>query len=116
VRNPRRPSKVKIGAHTYSITYVDPKKVQGCVGECFASTKRIRIRKDLKGRYLAEVVLHEIKHGIWYEFGIMNSENAGTDGVSRATEETAINGLTNGLMAVLRDNPEFHTFLFHYSK
>lgn len=106
----KRPLKVKVGAHTYRISYVETKGA--CSGLCHTHAKTIHIRQGLEGRYLAETLLHEVMHAIWYEWGITNSEMPEPlYRASVATEESAINGLANGLMAVMRDNPPLRRFI-----
>lgn len=106
-----RPRRIKIGAHWYTIKY--SKQVEDrCVGMCFHHAKSIRIQSDLSLRMLAQVLLHEIMHGIYYEYGLTNSEQSDADNAAGMTsEETAVNGLSNGLMQVLVDNPSFRQFL-----
>lgn len=106
----KRPASVKVGAHTYKFHYI---QLGTHVGECLTTKKVIKIDKFLDGSYLVETILHETMHAIWYEWGIKNSEqsdSAFAAGVT--TEEHAINGLANGLMAVFRDNPKFRAFIY----
>lgn len=106
-----RPRRIKIGAHWYRVTYVDT--IEGrCVGICHTSAKTIKVRKILTDRMLAQTLLHEVMHAIYYEFGVINSEQSDKDyAAGMASEETAVNGLSNGLMQVLVDNPSFRQFL-----
>lgn len=107
----RRPRRVKIGAFWYSVSYV--RSIGGgCVGLCHYHSKTISVRTQLKPRMLAQTLLHEIMHGIYYEFGVTNSEQTDADYIAgMASEESAVNGISNGLMQVLVDNPGFRRFL-----
>jgi hypothetical protein len=106
----KRPTRVKVGAHTYTIHYIQPKTSH--VAACYCAAKRIEVNTDLRGRFLAETLIHETMHAIWYEWGIRNSEmSASAYAVGLTTEECAVNGLCNGLAAVLRDNPAFRKFV-----
>ena len=106
----KKPRRVKVGAHWYRIIY---KRIEASAsGFCYRVAKKIEISDKLAGSYLAETLLHETMHAVWYEWGVVNSEmpmEAYAAGV--ATEEHAINGLANGLMAVFRDNPQFRAFI-----
>lgn len=111
----KKPLRVKVGAHIYRILY---RNTEGnCGGLCHTHSKTIHIRLGLEGSYLAESLLHEVMHAIWYEWGITNSEMPlALYLASVATEESAINGLANGLMAVMRDNPAFRRFITGYAR
>lgn len=109
-----KPRSVKVGAQTYCIQY---RPLTDLMGECLTRSKIIRVNKHLAGRVMAETILHETMHAIWYEWGIKNSEMSESDFVAGvATEEHAINGLANGIMAVFRDNPKFRAFIVKASK
>lgn len=112
----KRPRRVKVGAFWYSIEY--SKQVEDrCIGICYHHAKRIRVQSDLSRRMLAQTVLHEIMHAIYYEFGLTNSEQADADNAAGMVhEEAAVNGLSIGMMQVLVDNPGFRRFLVEASR
>ena len=112
----KRPRRVKIGAYWYTIKY--SKQVEDrCVGMCFHHAKSIRIQSDLSLRMLAQVLLHEIMHGIYYEYGLTNSEQSDADNAAGMVhEEAAVNGISAGIMQVLVDNPGFRRFLVAASR
>lgn len=112
----KRPRRVKIGAFWYTVHYVQ--SIEGaCVGICHCHAKSIKVRAQLKPRMLAQTLLHEIMHGIYYEFGVTNSEQTDADYIAgMASEESAVNGISAGVMQVLVDNPGFRRFLVAASR
>jgi AAA+ ATPase superfamily predicted ATPase len=68
-------------------------------GETWYEKELIRLNKDMEPGILGEVLLHEILHVL-----IDNSALRGYIGVK--DEENVVLGLTQGLIAALRDNPK----------
>jgi hypothetical protein len=93
------PKQVKVFGQIYMIEYMG--KVPGnMVGECDHRKQRIRVRK-VAIPVMAETLLHEIGHAIWYHGGLDDSESK----TSWRDEERIVNIYTKGLVAVLHDNP-----------
>lgn len=103
----RRPSRVKIGAHWYKIEWVPFAAIEGrYVGLCFHQAKKIRVAAEQPKRQLAQTLLHEIMHAIYYEWGLTNSEMEAEDyQAGMLSEENVVNGISLGLTTVFADNP-----------
>lgn len=89
---------VKIGGIDYRIV---PAAALECMegeflGRFHHSRQQIAVADYLPPAVAAQVLVHEILHGIWEQWGI------GEDGVG---EEAAVNRASLGLTAVMRDNP-----------
>jgi hypothetical protein len=98
----RRPSKVKIGPSTYSIT-TDPAPTLDAHelwGYCDTATCTLHIDASLRGPRAREVVMHEVLHACLGEMG-----GAGLK------EERIVATLAPILLAVLRDNPALMKWL-----
>lgn len=68
----------------------------GASGLCFRDKKVISIyEKGTPADAVAETLLHEVMHAVYFEMGI-------TEG---ASEETTVRAMSRGLYAVLRANP-----------
>lgn len=113
-----RPRRVLIGAHWYKIQYFPEEKVNGkFVGLCFQAAKTIKIAGRLPKRMLAQTLLHEVMHAIYYEWGLTNSEMP--DDIYAAgmnSEENCVNGLSLGLTTVFAANPKFASFIMQSLK
>jgi len=98
------PKTIKIGGTTYKIkTFpTDSSASDGSFGELQADNEVIRIRKEMSSNKAANTLLHEALHGIWHEMamreGLANTKDE---------EEYVVTAFSNGLIQVLKDNPEF---------
>ena len=94
------PNSVKIGYVNYEFdfwpdTFASTEEAQG---EFFQSQGKIGLKKSsLNSIHGVNTVLHEIMHGIVYQYGLV--EHLGDK------EEVTVNTITNGLTTVLVDNP-----------
>ena len=74
----------------------------------FANKQKIGLAKHKKGAELANTVIHEILHGVAYQYGLVEDFSIADktckieDG---SHEEKIVNAFSNGLMQVFVDNP-----------
>lgn len=71
-------------------------------GYCALTQKEIYINSTSKAN-LAEVLLHEILHAIWYEQGLKD--------FSKLNEEQTVNNIGIGLTLVMQDNKMLREYL-----
>lgn len=72
------------------------------LGECHPYDRAIHIREFLPLSELQDTFLHEVLHAIAWHSQL---------GLSHKHEERAVGVLASGLIAVIRDNPEFLKYL-----
>lgn len=93
------PKSVRIGYETYRIEEM-PLDVKN-EGDFGCGDQLIRVKtKDRSARFVANTLLHEIMHGVFYHAGLHNM-------LSRSKEEMIVNSFANGIIQVFRDNPSF---------
>lgn len=97
------PEKIRIGAYDVKVVLRPMKKNSG---EYDANVCLIVLDTGATLARLRVVLLHEIMHAAW--------DSAGIQG--RPDEETAVDGLSNVLAQVIRDNPKLMRFLTGGSK
>lgn len=104
------PDSIKIGPHFYtvdtdqaSIHAESFKEGQPLDGHIIHDQLKITISDDNAGTYRADVLLHEVLHGVIV--AIARKEQIGIE------EESFVRALSTALLAVMRDNPEFVNFL-----
>lgn len=98
------PSSVKVAYRTYRIEMLDHWEAteKQRFGECDKNAAVIRLDEKLDRFKMANTVLHELIHAIWYAF---NGPEA------KITEENIAFVVSNGLTTVLRDNPALAVWL-----
>lgn len=104
------PKKIKIGYKDYTIslfTSIDTSREQK-YGHADHTACQIKIMPDLTNKELANTLYHEILHGVFFCFNV--PDGSGEDRINHLTEERAVLSITNGIMAVYRDNPDLHDF------
>ena len=97
------PNTVKIGYKNYKLeewkqTVASANEAQG---QFFSKEGVIGYTSDEEGVSHANTILHEIIHGIIYQWNIDVGEK----------EEAIVNGITNGLTTVFVDNPDLMGYL-----
>lgn len=96
------PRSIKIGPYDYAVVKLDKSDAGRNYGAFASEDQEIRLRDSFKSKHmLADTLLHEILHGIWFVHGI----------VARDGEERIIGQMATGLTQVLRDNPALVSFL-----
>ena len=98
------PEKIKIGYRDYKLeewkqTVASANEAQG---QFFAKEGIIGYTAEETGVSHANTLLHECMHAIIYQWNMELDEK---------TEESVVNGLTNGLTTVLVDNPKLVDYL-----
>ena len=108
---------LKVGSHNYQVAYKPLVDKQRVIGLCWHASKRIDIEKSLRPKILAQTLLHEVMHAIYYEYGLINSEMHDADyAAGMVCEEAAVNGLGIGLIQVFSDNPQFKSLIMRACK
>lgn len=102
------PRNVKIGAYDYAIERWDPNQSRAVQrgGECDRMNKVIRVDTSFQPRRTVEILLHEVMHATWWEFGFGNSD----------PEERIIEMLSFALVTLAHDNPEFFAWVGRNAK
>ena len=97
-KNKHIPDSIKIGYTDYAFDFW-PDTFASCEeaqGEFFSNLQKIGLKEaTIPSRFGVNTMIHEILHGIVYQYGLeVNSE-----------EEKIVNTFANGLTTVLVDNP-----------
>lgn len=97
------PRSVRVGFIDYRIDYMhwQESSPQEIYGDCDIPGARIRVCADRGQQRLANTALHEVLHAAYDAAHLPE----------RPKEEDVVRGLADVLCAVIRDNPEFVTFL-----
>lgn len=95
----RYPKEVKVGPYRFSLEFsplsVAPGADSGDLGYCLREEQRIIVEKELGRDVIADTVLHEILHAIWFVSGIRDSKEDEEDRIAR---------ISPLLLSVMRDN------------
>ena len=102
------PTSIRIGPFNYIIETLDPKDVDhhSILGDFNHYLQRIRIHRDMGIQRQAETLMHEVLHGAW----------ANAHLGKEADEETVVTRISYQLIQILRDNPDFVSFIDAASK
>ena len=92
---------VKIGYSEYAVCLVPAKRMGDDYGEFRSHDQEILLSQSLSGPELVATLLHEIFHGIYHQYDVKDDDN----------EERTVAALSNGLMAVFKDNPALLAFI-----
>jgi|TARA_Y100000310_G_C20367322_1_gene661830 hypothetical protein len=94
---------IKIGYTNYEIQVWDKMTATSneAYGEFYEKEQVIGIDGNQKGGQLVNTLLHEIMHGIIFQYGLKLENETKTE----VKEEHIVNATTNGLSAVFMDNP-----------
>ena len=96
------PTKVKVGAHTYTVVLVDSSELDiGLRGECDSNEFVIRLSKELPLETIATTLFHELLHALWDSRSMPK----------RIDEERAVLNFEEGILQLLRDNPKLFPWL-----
>ena len=76
-------------------------------GQCKSDPPTIELRDDLSEWRLKEVLIHEIMHGIMFEFDVPAAFKLNPEDI----EESIVSRLAQGWTLVYRDNPWLAKFL-----
>ncbi len=103
------PTKVKIGAYTYKIKYVDDpgrfnfNGAYGDWGTCVNADATIYIKNDLPAVGTRDTIVHEILHAMWFVSGLYAQ--------SEVTEEVVVCTQASQLIGVMQDNKKLFKYL-----
>jgi hypothetical protein len=103
----KRPRSVKILGFNYRVTGLTPAKVIGfgAEGLHMADDLEIGIGDHLPPIRQVQVLLHEMLHAICYSMGLRGEA---------LDEETVVEKMSDGLLAVWRDNPHAMAWCNHH--
>lgn len=103
----KRPEGIRLGGREWAFRFRRPKAMPEMDGQCHTKLATIDIRRGQSAINEADTVLHEVFHAILFCQG---RENGGRQ------EETYVRALATGLIAALKDNPEFAEWLHSTTK
>lgn len=93
----KRPERIRVLGKRYSINWVE--KIDGDLnGQADCDGLEIKVVDSLKLDTEQDILLHEVLHAVEGQMGL-------------DVEDTVIERLATGLLAVLKDNPSFVTYL-----
>lgn len=103
----RRPRRVKILGFNYKIVGITPAQAMGfgIEGMHKADELEICVADHLPPIRQVQVLLHEILHGVCYSMGLRGEA---------LDEETVVEKMSDGLLAVWRDNPYAFAWCNHW--
>jgi len=103
----RRPRRVKILGFNYDIVGLSPSQVMGfgAEGLHMADELQIGIGDHLPPIRQVQVLLHEMMHAICYSMGMRGEQ---------LDEETVVEKMSDGLLAIWRDNPHAFAWCNHH--
>ncbi len=97
------PATVRVGYQTVTVKKVDPADLSYThMGSYQGSTGRISVCRDLGTIQGLNTFIHELLHAVFYTQGL---------GCEANEEERIVNALANGLVQMIRDNPELLSYL-----
>lgn len=105
------PARVTVGCALVDVAVVDTHGDQlngDKMGSHNGDASRVYIADNLSGHQLANTLLHEVMHAIWYTQGLCHDCLASNPA---GLQEHVVNNMTNGLIQVIRDNPDLVKFL-----
>lgn len=102
------PEKIKIGFADWDLVVESeaPKELEDVhvFGLCHKHKHTIVFYEGYDEVQNRNTILHEVLHAVWYSLGMEEP----------ASEEHVVTALSNGLMMVLRDNPEFAVWFINH--
>lgn len=103
----RRPTRVKILGFNYRVVGLNPSQVlgYGAEGVCKSDELEIGIGDHLPPIRQAQVLLHGMLHAVCYSMGLRGEV---------LDEETVVEKMSDGLLAVWRDNPYAFAWCNHH--
>jgi len=106
IKNTNLPPSVKIGYRTLRLEKLSKVKSQCHAGICKWHDGLLLLAAHKDTQELAATILHELFHAIFCGFSSRKE-------LTEEQEEQAADILSNGLGAVIRDNPELIAWLVH---
>ena len=93
---PHLPKSIKIVGKTYAVEEI-PELEEDC-GACYDTKQLIKIAADLPQELSQDTLLHEVLHAIDFQMHLN-------------LKERHISAMASGLIAVIKENPEFVKYL-----
>jgi hypothetical protein len=93
---------IKIGYRDYTLRFVKKVDKEDSHGDTDYKKGVLRINRSLKGVELCNTILHEVNHAVLDDKGIA---------LEFSLDEQVVQGMTNGQIAFIIDNPEFFRLL-----
>lgn len=103
------PEYLKIGPYWYEVIEADESWEEmhgdgGISGLCLNRESRIYVNLTGNRTFDIDTFWHEVKHAIWFVFGLQDSDD----------EERVVSAMATGELMVLKDNPELFSMLMDY--
>jgi hypothetical protein len=98
----RRPKSLKVASIDIEIKWVE--KLPELLGEFDGDKQRIRIRSKLSRDTARNVLLHEVKHAIWWAYGFHPNQ--------KDLEESVVNFEAGAEVETLRANPRVMDYIY----
>ena len=94
---------VRVGPFDYHVKFIDaPRDMAEHVGYTRNESHEIGVLLHGPAANIADTLLHEVLHAVANVYGLRNHPELDTD----AVEEKVVMTFTNGLLQVVRDNPD----------
>lgn len=101
------PDSIRVGYLNYAVETYHPISATAHAkhGEHSPLEQKIRLHEDQTPQQMANTIIHEVLHAIFYQSGIRNvaPEHIG--------EELIVDSLSNGLCQVFQDNPKLLEYI-----
>jgi hypothetical protein len=97
------PAEIKVGGLVFTVEVVRDLKSadKACHGTMDWNRQRICLDAEMPSKeFVANIVIHELMHALWQYYDLPTKY-----------EETSVFRLSNGLSAVLKDNPELFNYI-----
>jgi hypothetical protein len=94
----RRPERLKILGKPFTVRWLTDELDASLNGECDSDSQMILVRDGLPLEQLQDTLLHECIHAV-------------DEAMDARMSESQVKKLATGLLAVLKDNPRFSSFL-----
>ena len=98
-----RPSRIKVLGKPFTIKWLTEGLDADLLGECDSDKQLISVRDGQPPEQEEDTLLHEVLHAIDEAMGLK-------------MKEAQVKGCATGLLAVLKDNPSFASFLRRKNK
>lgn len=101
----KRPKQLYVEPFAYRVQYEPEWSIKtGNMGNCVTDTQTIYVDASLTEQAERDTVLHEVLHALWSQTGLQKA-------YTEDQQEDVVWQLTPRLLAVLKDNPDFVTWL-----
>lgn len=107
------PQPIKIGYRLIRVEEIPPKdhRIGVYTGQMDIHAGAIFLYPGLDRNQAAEVIIHEILHGIWKVFGLPDNDENKDARLEPMTQERCVSSISNGLATVMTDNPRLFKWI-----